>query len=132
MSTGMGTFAEIQEAVETIYKTGNYQLAMMKCSSAYPAASPAIPKVYMLFDKANRDFHPPMFPFQYENTNYHNQWSLYPACMSVFLHSLRQPLSPQRLRAVLLFKCGKFPQTARSLDGKCGAVCAGGAHGAGY
>ena len=37
MSTGMGTFAEIQEAVETIYKTGNYQLAMMKCSSAYPA-----------------------------------------------------------------------------------------------
>lgn len=37
MSTGMGSLAEIREAVEAIYKTGNKQLAIMKCSSAYPA-----------------------------------------------------------------------------------------------
>lgn len=37
MSTGMGTLEEIEEAVETVYKTGNKQLAIMKCSSAYPA-----------------------------------------------------------------------------------------------
>ena len=39
MSTGMGTLEEITEAVETIYSTGNKQLALMKCSSAYPAKS---------------------------------------------------------------------------------------------
>lgn len=37
MSTGMGTMEEIKEAVETVYKTGNRQLALLKCSSAYPA-----------------------------------------------------------------------------------------------
>ena len=37
MSTGMGTEEEIQEAIDTIYATGNTQLAIMKCSSAYPA-----------------------------------------------------------------------------------------------
>ncbi|EOS30776.1 pseudaminic acid synthase [Lachnospiraceae bacterium A4] len=37
MSTGMGTLEEIQEAVDVIYSTGNRQLALMKCSSAYPA-----------------------------------------------------------------------------------------------
>lgn len=37
MSTGMGTLEEIQEAVETVYATGNKQLALLKCSSAYPA-----------------------------------------------------------------------------------------------
>ncbi len=37
MSTGMGTLEEIQEAVDAIYCTGNRQLALMKCSSAYPA-----------------------------------------------------------------------------------------------
>jgi len=37
MSTGMGTLEEIHEAVEVIYSTGNKQLALMKCSSAYPA-----------------------------------------------------------------------------------------------
>ncbi len=37
MSTGMGTLEEIQEAVDAIYSTGNRQLALMKCSSAYPA-----------------------------------------------------------------------------------------------
>lgn len=39
MSTGMGTLEEIQEAVDVIYSTGNRQLALMKCSSAYPAKS---------------------------------------------------------------------------------------------
>ncbi len=37
LSTGMGTLEEIREAVETVYKTGNRQLALLKCSSAYPA-----------------------------------------------------------------------------------------------
>ena len=37
MSTGMGQLEEIEEAIEAIYKTGNKQLAIMKCSSAYPA-----------------------------------------------------------------------------------------------
>ena len=37
MSTGMATLEEIKEAVEAIYSTGNRQLALMKCSSAYPA-----------------------------------------------------------------------------------------------
>lgn len=39
MSTGMGTLEEITEAVEAIYSTGNRQLVLMKCSSAYPAKS---------------------------------------------------------------------------------------------
>ncbi len=37
MSTGMGTLEEIEEAVEAVYGQGNRQLALMKCSSAYPA-----------------------------------------------------------------------------------------------
>ena len=37
MSTGMSNLEEMQEAVEAIYETGNKQLAMLKCSSAYPA-----------------------------------------------------------------------------------------------
>lgn len=39
MSTGMGTLEEIEEAVNAIYSVGNRQLAIMKCSSAYPARS---------------------------------------------------------------------------------------------
>ncbi len=39
MSTGMGTLEEIEEAVNAVYSTGNRQLALMKCSSAYPAKS---------------------------------------------------------------------------------------------
>ncbi|MBQ2002005.1 MAG: N-acetylneuraminate synthase family protein, partial [Bacteroidaceae bacterium] len=35
MSTGMGKLEEIEEAIDAIYKTGNKQLAIMKCSSAY-------------------------------------------------------------------------------------------------
>lgn len=37
MSTGMATLEEIKEAVETVYKTGNRQLVLLRCSSAYPA-----------------------------------------------------------------------------------------------
>lgn len=37
MSTGLGTLEEIREAVETVYATGNRQLALLKCSSVYPA-----------------------------------------------------------------------------------------------
>ncbi|MBE5876147.1 MAG: pseudaminic acid synthase [Lachnospiraceae bacterium] len=37
MSTGMGSLEEIEEAIAAIYGQGNHQLAIMKCSSAYPA-----------------------------------------------------------------------------------------------
>ncbi|MFC1743999.1 pseudaminic acid synthase [Candidatus Riflebacteria bacterium] len=37
MSTGMAGIGEIEEAVDTIYESGNRQLALLKCSSAYPA-----------------------------------------------------------------------------------------------
>lgn len=37
MSTGLGTVEEIREAVEAVYATGNRQLALLKCSSIYPA-----------------------------------------------------------------------------------------------
>ena len=37
MSTGMGTLEEIREAAEAVYETGNRQLALLKCSSVYPA-----------------------------------------------------------------------------------------------
>jgi len=38
MSTGMATLAEIEEAVQTLREAGNTQLALLKCTSAYPAA----------------------------------------------------------------------------------------------
>ena len=37
ISTGMATLAEIEEAVTTISQLGNCQLALLKCTSAYPA-----------------------------------------------------------------------------------------------
>lgn len=37
MSTGMGSIEEIEEAIAAIYGQGNKELALMKCSSAYPA-----------------------------------------------------------------------------------------------
>lgn len=37
ISTGMGTFHEIKKAVETVRKAGNHQIALLKCTSAYPA-----------------------------------------------------------------------------------------------
>ncbi len=39
MSTGMATLAEIEEAVTAIRETGNEQVALLKCTSAYPALS---------------------------------------------------------------------------------------------
>lgn len=38
MSTGMATLAEIDEAVRTIREVGGEQLALLKCTSAYPAS----------------------------------------------------------------------------------------------
>ncbi len=37
MSTGMATLAEIDEAVSAIRAEGNHQLALLKCTSAYPS-----------------------------------------------------------------------------------------------
>lgn len=37
ISTGMGTLEEIEEAVEAVYSQDNTELALLKCSSAYPA-----------------------------------------------------------------------------------------------
>ncbi|MHC4308527.1 MAG: pseudaminic acid synthase [Planctomycetota bacterium] len=37
MSTGMGSLAEIEEAVVTVRDAGNEQIALLKCTSAYPA-----------------------------------------------------------------------------------------------
>lgn len=37
MSTGMGTLAEIDEAVKAIRQTGNEQIILLKCVSVYPA-----------------------------------------------------------------------------------------------
>src|SRR5439155_25900028 len=37
MSTGMATLAEIDEAVRTIRDAGGAELALLKCTSAYPA-----------------------------------------------------------------------------------------------
>lgn len=39
LSTGMATLAQIEEAVEAVYSQGNKELAILKCSSAYPAKS---------------------------------------------------------------------------------------------
>lgn len=37
ISTGMAALGEIEDAVHTIRKTGNEQIALLKCTSAYPA-----------------------------------------------------------------------------------------------
>lgn len=37
MSTGMGSLAEISDAVEAVYRQGNRNLALLRCASAYPA-----------------------------------------------------------------------------------------------
>lgn len=39
ISTGMGSLEEIKEAVKCVKDTGNNNLALLKCSSAYPAIS---------------------------------------------------------------------------------------------
>jgi pseudaminic acid synthase len=37
MSTGMATEEEIRDAVDAVYSTGNRDLALLKCTSSYPA-----------------------------------------------------------------------------------------------
>ncbi|MDN5319821.1 MAG: pseudaminic acid synthase [Thermococcaceae archaeon] len=37
ISTGMANLCEIEEAVQAVRKKGNYQIALLKCTSAYPA-----------------------------------------------------------------------------------------------
>jgi len=37
ISTGMATLEEIHDAVAAVHRTGNSQLALLKCTSAYPA-----------------------------------------------------------------------------------------------
>ena len=53
MSTGMGSLEEIKESVEAIYETGNRQLALMKCASAYPA-NPADMNLQTISDMIKR------------------------------------------------------------------------------
>ncbi len=55
MSTGMATVEEIEEAVETARKAGAAQIALLKCTSAYPALPEemnlrAIPELSRRFD----------------------------------------------------------------------------------
>ncbi len=42
MSTGMATLGEIEEAVTTLRSAGNRELALLKCTSAYPSPPEAI------------------------------------------------------------------------------------------
>ena len=37
MSTGIATLQEIQEAIDACHKVGNYDITLLKCTSAYPA-----------------------------------------------------------------------------------------------
>lgn len=38
LSTGMATFNEVRNAVRAVRSTGNHQIALLKCTSAYPAS----------------------------------------------------------------------------------------------
>ncbi len=58
MSTGMATLEEIEEAVETVYKTGNRRLVLLRCSSVYPA-DPALMNLRTIQDMRDR-FHIPV------------------------------------------------------------------------
>lgn len=53
LSTGMGTLEEIREALEAVYRTGNRQLALLRCSSAYPA-DPAQMNLSTILDMRER------------------------------------------------------------------------------
>jgi N-acetylneuraminate synthase len=55
LSTGMASLAEIEEAVHVIRKEGNDQIALLKCTSAYPALPEemnlrTIPHLAQMFD----------------------------------------------------------------------------------
>lgn len=58
LSTGMATVEEIEEAVQTIRNEGNNQVALLKCTSAYPA-SPSEMNLRTIPDMAKR-FHVPV------------------------------------------------------------------------
>ena len=55
MSTGMGSLEEVEEAVAAVRSTGNDQLALLKCSSAYPAITDEM-KLSVMTDMRKR-FH---------------------------------------------------------------------------
>ena len=57
MSTGMGSLEEVEEAVAAVRSTGNDQLALLKCSSAYPAITDEM-KLSVMTDMRKR-FHVP-------------------------------------------------------------------------
>jgi pseudaminic acid synthase len=38
ISTGMASFAELQDVVNTVHNTGNRQIILLKCTTAYPAS----------------------------------------------------------------------------------------------
>lgn len=55
LSTGMASLAEIEEAIHTIRNVGNDQIALLKCTSAYPAPAEemnlrTIPHLSKMFD----------------------------------------------------------------------------------
>lgn len=39
ISTGMASLAEIEEAIQAVYKMGNHNVALLRCASAYPAVT---------------------------------------------------------------------------------------------
>lgn len=53
MSVGMGTLEEVTEAVEAVRSMGNNQLALLKCSSAYPAITDEM-KLSVMVDMRER------------------------------------------------------------------------------
>ena len=53
MSTGMATLEEITEAVEAIKSTGNNQLALLRCASAYPAITDEM-NLFTMMDMGDR------------------------------------------------------------------------------
>ncbi len=53
MSTGMGSLEEVEEAVAAVRSTGNEQLALLKCSSAYPAITDEM-KLSVMVDMRKR------------------------------------------------------------------------------
>ncbi|MDO9318885.1 MAG: N-acetylneuraminate synthase family protein [Gammaproteobacteria bacterium] len=63
LSTGMGTFEEIIEAVETIQSTGNDQLIILHCTSVYPAS----PEIIRLQNIVGLRSEFPSFPIGYSD-----------------------------------------------------------------
>lgn len=53
LSTGMATFEEIREAVETVRSVGNHQILLLKCTSSYPSP-PSESNLRTIFDLRER------------------------------------------------------------------------------